>query len=268
MAVLALGLLMQRQRHRSAAARAAARAAAAAATACLVAQEHMAGLPSWDWQWRWGTVRARYRLLYGRGLHIVEQMGHRVGSGLGRREQGRLLPLVPRPRRDREGLMAEGDRMRSGRAGGVPLNCFVRCSVQRAAQRASRAATLAGEVMGALCGRLAARGAVLVSAAAARRAVLVVRAMQGELRRRVTGRVRRVGSAPLCGMSQQQRALLRVKRRCELRGLSRRCRLAAPWRSHGLARCVGGRVPYRWAAPRPKQASSTVENMTKREKAA
>lgn len=268
MAVLALGLLMQRQRHRSAAARAAARAAAAAATGCLVAQEHMAGLPSWDWQWRWGTVRARHRLLYGRGLHIVEQMGHRVGSGLGRREQGRLLPLVPRPRRDREGLMAEGDRMRSGRAGGVPLNRFVRCSVQRAAQRASRAATLAGEVMGALCGRLAARGAVLVSAAAARRAVLVVRAMQGELRRRVTGRVRRVGSAPLCGMSQQQRALLRVKRRCELRGLSRRCRLAAPWRSHGLARCVGGRVPYRWAAPRPKQASSTVENMTKREKAA
>ena len=119
MAVLALGLLMQRQRHRSAAARAAAWAAAAAATGCLVAQEHMAGLPSWDWQWRWGTVRARYRLLYGRGLHIVEQMGHRVGSGLGRREQGRLLPLVQRPRRDREGLMAEGGRMRSSRAGGA-----------------------------------------------------------------------------------------------------------------------------------------------------
>ena len=302
--VLALGLLLQRQRRRAAAlARAAAvratavalhagRAAAAAlravravpvvaalfaveaAVAAASVAQRVAGaalrVSSWDAMWEGGSVRTRMRLLYGCGHRIVEQWGWREGVGLGQQEQGLRRPLVAQERERRAGLRAFGERRR-------PLlswrNRFVGCSVQRAAGAAARAALLARRLVVVLEGRLSGYDAGLVACEAARDArAAACRAAVEVLRCRVAGeggairhKRRRAACSRLggaagarCGGGSRQGAA-----RGGVRVLSARL-----WCCRQRTRLSGGGcdVPYRWAAPRPKQASSTAENLTKREK--
>ena len=152
-------------------------------------------------------------------------------------------------------------------------NRFVGCSVQRAAGAAARAALLARRLVVMLEGRLSGYDAGLVACEAARDArSAACRAAVEVLRCRVAGEggamrhkrrraacSRQGGAAgERCGGGSRQGAA---------RG-GARVFPAGLWCCGQRTRLSGGGcdVPYRWAAPRPKQASSAVENLTKREK--
>ena len=196
---------------------------------------------------------------------IMTRMGWRPGMGLGRANQGRPSPILPKARQRRMGLRGKADALSgAGAAGKFPTR--KRCSVQTAAAGAAGAAMAAARaiwVVKRACHQLAPIMAQLASAIAARAARRAAALAAG--RRRLLQRFLRAvatahGGPKGTGLQHGARGLSGGRSIARL-GEMRAGQLQWAW----LAIC-GCVVTYTRHLPRPKEASSVVVNLTTREK--
>ena len=193
---------------------------------------------------------------------IMTRMGWRPGMGLGRANQGRPSPILPKARRRRMGLRGKADTLSGAGAAGKFPACK-RCSVQTAAAGAAMAAARAIWVVKRACHQLVpimAQLASAIAARAARRAATLATGRHRLLQRFLRAVATAHGGPKGTGLQHGARGLSGGRSIARLG----ETRMGQPQRAW-LAIC-GCVVTYTRHLPRPKEASSVVVNLTTREK--